>query len=139
LLSFLWLRAASVCPNRAASLSSSSICVATNLNEEKTTVNIPPESCQQDAQKYAGLQEQQTVEVKRLMHAHLPSGRQRGFPFVIAADWSAEEALAAYEMLDDLRAVIWAHYQIPIQALLQQDRCPVSDADSSVSRIDDPF
>lgn len=82
--------------------------------------------------------EQQTLEVKKLMRSHLPSGRQRGFPFVIAADWSAEEALAAFEMLNDLCEVIWNHYQIPIQALLQQQRCPVSETDSSVSRIDDP-
>lgn len=73
------------------------------------------------------------------MKSHLLSGRRHGLPFVIADDWSAEEALAAFEMLDDLRDVIWNHYQIPIQALLKQQRCPDKETDPVDGDIDDTF
>ena len=52
----------------------------------------------------------------------LPSGRQRGIPFLLPDDWSPEQALAVLELLDDLREVIWQHYLIPVQALLAEER-----------------
>ncbi|WP_377828244.1 hypothetical protein ACFKHW_30310 [Bradyrhizobium lupini] len=36
----------------------------------------------------------------------LPSSLQRGLPFLIPADWTPEQALAVFELLDDLFAVI---------------------------------
>lgn len=53
----------------------------------------------------------------------LPSGLQRGTPFLIQGDWSPEQALAVVELLDDLREMIWAHYQIPLHELLREQRC----------------
>lgn len=74
------------------------------------------------------------------MKLHLPSGLQRGLPLLIAADWSAEEALAVFELLTDLREVIWRQYQIPIQALLQQQGLPGQDTlDSDAVGDDSPF
>ena len=39
----------------------------------------------------------------------LPSGLQRGIPFLIQEDWSPEQALAVIKLLDDLREVIWCY------------------------------
>ena len=44
------------------------------------------------------------------------------FP-IIPADWSAEQAYAAFELLDELTERIWARYAPDIQALIQQQRC----------------
>ena len=51
---------------------------------------------------------------------HLPSGRQRGIPFLLPDDCTPEQALAVVELLDDLRERIWAHYQIPLQDLVRE-------------------
>jgi hypothetical protein len=32
-------------------------------------------------------------------------------PFAVPAYWTSEQALAVYELLDELRALIWAHYE----------------------------
>jgi hypothetical protein len=36
----------------------------------------------------------------------LPSGRTRGVAFIVPEDWTAEQALAVIELLDDLREAI---------------------------------
>ena len=72
-----------------------------------------------------------------MSHSNLPSGLQRGLPFIVSADWSAEEALAVFELLDDLRDVIWSHYQIPIQTLLKKQRRPARKPKSAVPGSDD--
>jgi len=70
----------------------------------------------------------------------LPSGRQRGIAFILPDDWTPEQALAVFELLDDLREQIWAHYQIPIQDLLreQYQHRPPADA-SATGTSDTPF
>jgi hypothetical protein len=71
-----------------------------------------------------------------MTYPHLPYGLKQGLPFLICADWSAEQALAVFELLDDLREIIWAHYQIPIQELLrEQQRLP----DDWVNSDEPPF
>ncbi|MEN3291435.1 MAG: hypothetical protein V7642_688, partial [Burkholderiales bacterium] len=72
------------------------------------------------------------------MKPQLPSGIQRGLPLLIAADGSAEQALAVFELLTDLREVIWRQYQIPIQDFLQQQARPAQAAVDSDAGIDDP-
>lgn len=54
----------------------------------------------------------------------LPSGRWRGLPFVVPEDWTPEQALAVFELLDDLREVICARYLPEIQRLLRDERQP---------------
>ncbi|MEX3690430.1 hypothetical protein AB3X91_17005 [Paraburkholderia sp. BR14263] len=54
----------------------------------------------------------------------LPSGRRGGLPFVVPDDWTPEQALAVFELLDDLLEVICARYQPEIQRLLREDRQP---------------
>ena len=70
----------------------------------------------------------------------LPSGSQRGIPFIIQEDWSSEQALAVVELLDDLREVICNRYQIPLQNLLREQRCaqPTSEA-KKFNETDPPF
>jgi hypothetical protein len=52
----------------------------------------------------------------------LPSGLQRGISFTLPDNWTPAQALAVFELLDDLRQVVADHYMIQIQALLQEQR-----------------
>jgi hypothetical protein len=53
----------------------------------------------------------------------------RQIDFTIPAHWSPEEALAVFELLDDLRDKIWAHYGLRLQQLLaEQQAAPRTDA-----------
>ena len=51
-----------------------------------------------------------------------PSGLNTGLDFLIDKNWTPEQALAVFELLDDLRERIFNHYQIPIQELLKEER-----------------
>lgn len=70
---------------------------------------------------------------------HAPSGRQRGIPFVLPDDWSPEQALAVFELLDDLRERIWQHYRIPLHALIRDQRITnttaIDDTDDTPSDL----
>jgi len=63
------------------------------------------------------------------MKHHQPSGLSQGLPFLIAADWTPEQAQAVVELLDDLRDRIWSHYQMPLYDLYQQQRLPFPEDD----------
>ncbi|OXJ22570.1 hypothetical protein CFB82_40145 [Burkholderia sp. HI2714] len=54
----------------------------------------------------------------------LPSGRRRGLSFLLPDDWTPEQALAAYELLDDLLAVIGDFYGTQLHEQLRQQRAP---------------
>lgn len=70
----------------------------------------------------------------------LPSGLQRGIPFLIQEDWSPDQALAVIELLDDLREVIWQRYQVPMQDLLRAQRGVQDESNSvNISDTDPPF
>lgn len=70
----------------------------------------------------------------------LPSGLQRGIPFIIPNDWSPEQALAVVELLDDLREIITQHYQVPLHELLLEQRSThISSASNSIDKDDPPF
>jgi hypothetical protein len=55
------------------------------------------------------------MSTPRLSHERLP---------IIPDDWSAEQALATFELLNDIVERIWLRYACDIQALIQQQRCP---------------
>lgn len=75
-----------------------------------------------------------------MKHWQLPSGLQRGIPFIIQDDWSPEQALAVVELLDDLREVIWNRYQIPLQELLREQRVTHNESCSgNLNQTDPPF
>ena len=40
----------------------------------------------------------------------------------IPVTWTPEQALAVWEMLDEMREKIWAHYSRQLQALLAEQR-----------------
>jgi hypothetical protein len=46
----------------------------------------------------------------------------RQIDFAIPAHWSPEQALAVFELLDDLRDKIWAHYGLRLQQLLAEQQ-----------------
>lgn len=51
---------------------------------------------------------------------HQPSGLNTGLDLLIDKNWTPEQALAVFELLDDLRDLIFSHYQYPIQELLKE-------------------
>lgn len=69
---------------------------------------------------------------------HLPSGLLRGIPFIIPADWSPEQALAVFELLNDLQHQIWGHYQLQLLELLREQRLPTNPPSSHNLPLDDP-
>ena len=70
---------------------------------------------------------------------HLPSGRQRGIPFMLPDDWSPAQALAVVELLDDLRERICARYQTPLHDLLREQCQPRATTDPIQAMTDPPF
>jgi hypothetical protein len=70
----------------------------------------------------------------------LPSGLQRGIPFIIPDDWSPQQALAVIELLEDLRHIIWERYQLQLHELLQEQRgTNVASESDSIGESDLPF
>ena len=69
----------------------------------------------------------------------LPSGLQRGIPFIIQEDWSPEQALAVIELLDDLREVIWNRYQLQLQQELRKQRGQKSSSNPVIDDTKPPF
>jgi hypothetical protein len=69
----------------------------------------------------------------------LPSGLQRGIPFIIQEDWSPEQSLAVIELLDDLREVIWNRYQLQLQQELRKQRGQRSSSNAVIDDTKPPF
>jgi hypothetical protein len=58
-----------------------------------------------------------------------------GTPIALPADWSPEQATAVFEILDEMRERVWAHYGPQIQQVLREQQC--STANLLASNIDD--
>ena len=56
-------------------------------------------------------------------------------PFAVPAYWTPEQALAVFELLDDLRELIWRHYETQLIDELRDARSPRS-ADQSIETSD---
>ena len=69
--------------------------------------------------------------------AQQPSGLTRGLHFLIAGNWSPEQAIDVIELIDDLRDRIATCYQIPLNELMRQKRAPPGN--SHPNDTDDPF
>ena len=67
--------------------------------------------------------------------SRLPHDR---FP-IIPPDWSAEQAYAAFELLDEITERIWARYAPDIQALIQQQQCSEPNATDPSDPDHPPF
>ncbi|OXC79792.1 hypothetical protein [Caballeronia sordidicola] len=68
---------------------------------------------------------------------HLPSGITCGLDFLIPDNWSADQALAVIELIDDLRERICLHYQFALHELLHEQRAPPVNA--HLNDVDDLF
>jgi hypothetical protein len=55
--------------------------------------------------------------------------------------WSPEQAVAVFEILDELREHVWAHYGLQIQQVLRAERAAAVRAtdDTSIDEADLPF
>jgi hypothetical protein len=66
-----------------------------------------------------------------------PSGLTIGLGFLIDDNWTAEQAWAVVELLDDLRERIMSHYLLPIQELLREERGMTGDQQEERLNMDD--
>ncbi len=53
---------------------------------------------------------------------HPPFGLNHGLELLIDPHGSPEQARAVFELLEDLRDRIWAHYELALVARLAEDR-----------------
>ena len=66
---------------------------------------------------------------------HQPSGLSSGLPFKVDANWTPEQALAVWELLDDLRDRVGTHYGLVMQNLMREQRVthqPFDDLDQDL-------
>ena len=61
----------------------------------------------------------------KIRHLQLPSGTTQGIPMLIDANLSTEQAVAVFELLDDLREQVLGHYSTQIQEFYRRNRVPV--------------
>ncbi len=78
------------------------------------------------------------------MNTSPPDGtvtKATGISMPIPQHWSAEQALAVWECLEDLAGLIWAHYELQLIALIQPDPDPDDTAQLDLFDPDDdiPF
>ena len=66
-----------------------------------------------------------------------PSGLTIGLGFLIDDNWTAEQAWAVVELLDDLRGRIMSHYLILIQELQREERGMTGDQQEERLNMDD--
>lgn len=69
---------------------------------------------------------------------HSPGLRQ-AIPLAISTSWTPEQALAVFELVDDLRDRIWSIYQINLQDLMSQQRQPAPVDSIQIDDDDLPF
>jgi hypothetical protein len=63
-----------------------------------------------------------------------------GGSITLPTDWSPEQAVAVFEILDELRERVWAHYGLQIQQVLRgQQRTAAHDAADDIDEADVPF
>lgn len=67
----------------------------------------------------------------------LPSGRRRGLAFLVPDDWTPEQALAVFELLDDLLAVITDAYGDQLNDILRKQRS--QEQPTTTENDDDPL
>ncbi len=56
----------------------------------------------------------------------------------IPTDWSAEQAMAVFELLDALREHVWAHYELTLIEAYRDDLSPDPGIDAT-NLPDDPL
>ena len=76
----------------------------------------------------------------KIRHLLLPSGITEGIPLLIDARWTPEQAVAVFELLDDLREQIVRQYSPQIQAHYRENRVIDGNPQGGSAGIDgEPF
>ena len=57
----------------------------------------------------------------------------------LPTDWSPEQAVAVFEILDELREHVWARYGLQIQQLLRDQSCTAVPDAGNIENADVPF
>ena len=73
----------------------------------------------------------------KIRNLQLPSGTTEGVPMLIDASLSTEQAVAVFELIDDLREQILRHYSPQIQEYYRCGR--VTDRRSDAEQNGEPF
>ena len=60
-------------------------------------------------------------------------------PLAVPAYWTPDEALAVFELIDDLRDRIWSIYRPDLQHLMDKQRQPAPGDPSHIDEDDLPF
>ena len=77
---------------------------------------------------------------RRAMPAASVRHHTAAVPIAMPSDWSPEQAVAVFEILDELRERVWDLYGQRIQQLLRKQRCTtVSTAADKIDEADAPF
>jgi hypothetical protein len=66
-------------------------------------------------------------------------GLRLKLPFVIPAYWTPEQAHAVFELLDDLRELIWNHYSLQLIDHCREQQKPLPIEPSDTTAKDPPF
>jgi hypothetical protein len=61
------------------------------------------------------------------------------FTLHLPDDWTPEQALAVYELLQDLAESIWIRYEVPLTELLKPDIDQDDDAQPDLFDFSDPI
>ena len=61
---------------------------------------------------------------------HQPSGLSSGLSFKLDSKWTPEQAMAVWELLDDLRDRVGTHYGLALQKLMREQRVTNQQLDS---------
>ena len=67
------------------------------------------------------------------------AGLPHAIPLPIPTYWTPEQAIAVFELVDDLRETIWAIYQTNLQDLTRQQRQPTLVDHIEIDDDDLPF
>lgn len=59
--------------------------------------------------------------------------------FSIPHDWSAEQAMAAWELLQGLTDAVWYRYEVPLTELLKEEQMSEADQLDIFDFDDEPF
>ena len=80
---------------------------------------------------------------RRAAPADIDFTRQRAAAgrVTLPTHWSPEQAVAVFEILDELREHVWARYGLQIQQVLRDERCTAdpTPGDIDIDEADVPF
>ena len=103
------------------------------------------EDIEGDMAKRKGTKRRQSREARVLdrvpdhSKASLGAGLPHAIPLPIPTYWTPEQAIAVFELVDDLRERIWSFYQVDLQELTRQQRQRERIDPIDIDEDDPPF